>query len=189
LVQYIVYGISIFGLLAIAFAVAVKMTREDNKNKIRREKEAEAVAKIEPPRCVTCSELATDPFPLLERVERNWLSAKISAFFDLPLRYHRLVSSSGPLLCRSHAHTADAMMDHFIQVGVRGIYAEANKKIAIASAHFEMESLKKELAESLTEDQKKTLKKATTQPARSNVVPFGKTGTDNERASGSNEDG
>jgi hypothetical protein len=115
--------------------------------------------------CCACGEPATEPMPVLKR-DRGTVDV-LRKLYAAPPRYVRFVDKNAPLaLCQVHAHVADAKMDEFIFQRVRGIFAEANAKVAIEAASFERESLLKCLNDSLTDREKKALRK----PASGNVV-------------------
>jgi hypothetical protein len=78
-----------------------------------------------------------------------------------------------PVFCEAHAHVADAMMDQFI-FRIRSEYSALNAKVAADAAGFEQEALLKCVAESLTETQKRIMRKA---PTTIRVFAV-KTGTD-----------
>lgn len=117
------------------------------------------------PRCF-CGEDATEPMPLLKRGRGTF--DFLRRLYAAPPRYVRSIDSRRqPELCRIHAHVADAKMDEFIFMRVRGIFAEANSKVATEAASFERESLLKYLNDSLTDREKKVLRTNT-----NNVVPL-----------------
>jgi hypothetical protein len=84
-----------------------------------------------------------------------------------------------PVFCEAHAHVADAMMDKFI-FQVRSRFSNLNAEIASDAAGFEQETLIRAVADSLTESQKRAVRKP---EAVLRVLPA-KTGTD-DRTEGS----
>jgi hypothetical protein len=117
------------------------------------------------PRCV-CGEIATHTAPNLVRSRTGFLRS----FFAMPPSYKRKVKDAdswlGPDItkddlkfCETHAHVADAMLDRFIYHEVRDIQAETNEKIAVRAAAFEQEGLVEAIRESLTDKQKRSVRK------------------------------
>lgn len=152
------------------------LVSKKEKDRLNREKaeaeEAQRLAYEAAPKCI-CGELATESLPMLKRSRgainffREW--------FAMPPHYRRVVDKEAPLaLCRSHAHVADAMLDHFIH-SVRASFCETYSGVAIKAAGFEQEKLMAQLNESLTEAQKRASRKVVA-PLR--VLP--KTGTDSD---------
>lgn len=124
----------------------------------------------EAPRCV-CGRQATTRGPKIERGRGayDWLRE----LFALPPRYKRVVPITGPLtVCDSHAHVADSLVEEFIHVRVRGMLTKAYREIATEAAAFEQEMLAKLLAESLTDEQKRELKREAARKNNTNVVPM-----------------
>lgn len=112
------------------------------------------------PRCI-CGEVATEPMPVLHRSRGQW--DWLRRYFASPPMYNRTVDDSwGPkVLCRVHAHVADAKMDEFIYGKVRSILASANAQIATEAAAFEKETLLKSLSDSLTIKERAVVRKTT----------------------------
>jgi hypothetical protein len=111
------------------------------------------------PRCL-CGEPATEPMPVLRR-DRGTFDF-LRKLFAAPPRYVRYVDkNAAPALCAVHAHVADAKMDEFIFQRVRAVFAVANATVAIEAAGFERESLAKHLEGSLTDRERKSLRKTT----------------------------
>lgn len=105
-------------------------------------------------KCV-CGELATQPMPRLSR--SRGASNYIREWFAMPPRYRRVVDPlAPPMLCASHAHVADAALDHFVHHRVRAVLSEAAARVAVEAAGFEQEGLLQRVAESMTERQKRT---------------------------------
>jgi hypothetical protein len=135
------------------------------------EDDAQRAAYEASPKCV-CGELAVEPMPTLSR--SRGASNYIREWFAMPPRYRRVVSPIAPAsLCASHAHVADAMLDHFIHHRVRAVISEASAKVAVEAAGFEQEVLLQKIRDSLTDRQKRTTRSSMT-PVR--VLPH--TGTD-----------
>lgn len=110
------------------------------------------------PPCLACGDGASEPLPSIERSRgaRDWFRE----LFAMPPRYRRVIRSlDGNLLCRSHAHVADAMVDEFLHNRVRGAFTSAYTRVAVEAAGFEKEFLAKQLSESLTETQQKEQKR------------------------------
>jgi hypothetical protein len=129
------------------------------------------------PKCV-CGEVARYPAPVLKRDRGAW--DWLRNYFAAPPRYKRAVDMMlAPVFCESHVHVADAMMDQFI-FRVRSEYSALNGKIAADAAGFEQEALLKCVSESLTENQKRAVRKA---PTQLRVLPM-KTGTDDVPSDG-----
>lgn len=114
-------------------------------------------------RCV-CGEPATEPMPYIEREREDDTAASVFFMrhhdrnvYAAPPRLRRTVDlTKPPALCRVHAHVADAKIDEFLYVRVRGLLAEANAKIAIEAASFEKEVLLEALKSSLTKTERAT---------------------------------
>jgi hypothetical protein len=117
--------------------------------------EADDVARAELdalPKCL-CGAAATDPLPVLKRDRGAW--DWLRTIFAAPPRYKRIIDAMGtPAVCRTHAHVADAKLDEFV-FRMRSAYAELNAKLAIEAAAFEQEGLARQLAESLTAEQRR----------------------------------
>jgi len=129
------------------------------------------------PKCV-CGELARFPAPVLQRDRGAW--DWLRNYFAAPPRYKRVVDMMmPPVFCAAHAHVADAMMDQFI-FRIRGEFSNMNAKVASDSAGFEQEALLKQVADSLTENQKRAVRKT---PSPIRVLPM-KTGTDDAISDG-----
>ena len=127
------------------------------------------------PRCI-CGDVAMYPPPVLRR-SRGALDL-LRSVYGAPPRYKREVDMMRPpIYCSSHVHVADAMMDAFI-FGIRSDYSQLNARIATQAAGFEQEALRKQLAESLTDDQKRASRKPSS-VAIVRVLPA-RTGTDDE---------
>ena len=123
------------------------------------------------PKCV-CGELATECMPQLRR-SRGALDL-LREWFAMPPRYRRVVETGGALcLCSSHAHVADALLDHFIHARIRAAFTKAYSEVAIDVAGFEQERLMVQLSESLTDNQKRATRKSV---STLRVLP--KTGTE-----------
>lgn len=106
------------------------------------------------PKCI-CGELATQPMPILSR--SRGASNYLREWFALPPRYRRVVDHlAQPMLCASHAHVADAVLDHFVHHRVRAVLSEAHAKVAVEAAGFETEGLLQRIADGLTDRQKRT---------------------------------
>lgn len=117
------------------------------------------------PKCV-CGEIARYPAPVLKRDRGAW--DWLRSYFAAPPRYKREVDLMlTPVFCAAHVHVADALMDQFI-FRIRGEYSTLNAKIAADAAGFEQEALLKCVAESLTDLQKRAVRKA---PATIRVLP------------------
>ncbi len=100
--------------------------------------------------CVVCGLPATQVMPKIERGRGAW--SWFRELFALPPQYKRTVPAfRPPTLCDSHAHVADAHVEEFIHVRVRGKLTEAYREIAKEAAVFEQETLAKLLTESLTD--------------------------------------
>lgn len=139
--------------------------------------EAERAAFEALPKCV-CGELARFPAPILQRDRGAW--DWLRNYFAAPPRYKRVVDmQAAPVFCAAHAHVADAMLDQFV-FRIRGELSSLNAKIAADSAGFEQEALLKQVADSLTDNQKRATRKA---PATIRVLPQ-KTGTDDSVSDG-----
>lgn len=115
------------------------------------------------PTCM-CGEPATKPMPRIKRSRGGY--DLLRQFFAAPPRYKR-VETLGKFgvkeLCDVHAHVADAKIDEFLYVRIRGILSETNARLAVETAAFEKEGLVKALQEALTEKEKRM--------ARQLVVP------------------
>ena len=167
------YGLGFLGLIVIM--LIAKVWRERTKKPTKQEVViAEEVARAEYdslPKCV-CGELAKYPAPILKRDRGAW--DWLRTHFAAPPRYKRVTDlMQPPVLCSSHAHVADALMDQFI-FRIRSGYSEMNAKVAAEAAGFEQEALIKCVGDSLTEMQKRATRKTT---ATIRVLPM-KTGTD-----------
>lgn len=126
------------------------------------------------PKCI-CGEQATQPMPILNR--SRGASNYVREWFAMPPRYRRVVNPMGlPMLCASHAHVADAVLDHFIHNRVRAVLSEASARVAVEAAGFEQEGLLQKIADGLTDRQKRTTR-GSMSPVR--VLP--RTGTETDR--------
>lgn len=126
------------------------------------------------PKCLVCDETPTEPAPQIKRSRGayDW----VRELFASTPRYTRIVDRTQPwVLCKSHAHVADSMVEHFIHAQVRAAQTEMNQRIAVATAAFEQEGLEEMLRGSLTDGQKKR-KSGAVAPLR--VLP--RTGTDSD---------
>jgi hypothetical protein len=121
------------------------------------------------PRC-PCGALATHPLPKLVRQRESWLQK----FYAMAPQYRRVVPLGYVLIpifekeiqpklevCETHAHVADSMMDNFIYQDIRAEQAKINEAVAIKSAAFEQEALLKKITESMTDQQKRAVRKVT----------------------------
>jgi hypothetical protein len=115
------------------------------------------------PKCV-CGEIATDPAPGLKRGRGAW--DWLRNLYGAPPRYTREVDyMRPPVFCRAHVHVADALLDKFV-FGIRSRYSGLNAEIAGEAAGFEQEHLAKQVADSLTEKQKRDQKRSAPGPLR-----------------------
>lgn len=132
------------------------------------------------PRCVVCGKTATEQMPYLRRGRGIFsLFTFIRQLFAAPPLIRRHIDTKmQPELCRVHAHVADARMDEFLHVRVRGILATANAQIAAEAAGFEREGMLKYLNDSLTDSEKKSMRKTPT----NNVVSLVANGDNRESA-------
>ena len=129
------------------------------------------------PKCV-CGAVATRPAPILRRTRGAYDFFR--NYFAVAPRYKRIIDPmQSPEYCEQHAHTADAKLDQFI-FAVRSKYAALNAEISAEAAAFEQESLRNYVAESLTDLQKKFLRK----PVNTLRVLPPKTGTDDATSEG-----
>jgi hypothetical protein len=136
------------------------------------EEEAQRVVLQSVQKC-PCGEIATESMPQLKR--SRGAGDFLREWFAMPPRYRRVVTRDAPIVvCRSHAHVADAMLDHFIHSQVRSAFSRAHAEVAVAAASFEQERLLGQIGESLTEEQKRASKKLGPQTVLK-VLP--KTGT------------
>ena len=148
------------GLFVLCLTLALRTARQDRRTTVFvAEQPTEALrGRSEPgePTCGACGDPATHPAPSIERGRGSW--DWLREFLSMPPRYYRSVGGSSAL-CSSHAHVADALVEEFIHVRVRGAFASAYAAVAIDAAGFEKEALARRLSESLTEDQKRDAKK------------------------------
>lgn len=140
-------------LMSIAFVLWAVFRRRSTK--LITSSEAAPVARVpDVQRCI-CGEAATDPGPVLKRSRGDVLRS----YFGAPPRYKRAIDlMAPPKYCRSHAHLADVLMDRHIY-DLRAEQAATNASIAGKAANYEQEGLDRQIAESLTEDQKKASKR------------------------------
>lgn len=153
-----------FGLLsAVGLAAAVRSFLRREKAVVPPPTETSFVPPDIEERCF-CGEVATEPMPYIER-EREDDSAAANLLmrhhdrnvYAAPPRLRRTVDKNKPnVLCRVHAHVADAKIDEFLYGEVRAVLAAANAQIAIKAAGFERESLFEALKGSLTKTEKAT---------------------------------
>lgn len=166
------YGVAflVVGVLAILIRFIVKRFTGPTDVEIAAAEQAEYDAL---PKCV-CGEIARLPAPMLKRDRGAW--DWLRNYFAAPPRYKRVVDMMQPaVFCAAHAHVADAMMDQFI-FRIRSEYSNVNAKIAADAAGFEQEALLKQVADSLTDSQKRATRK-TPAPLRMLVA---RTGTDDD---------
>jgi hypothetical protein len=114
-------------------------------------------------RCTSgCGEPATEPSPSLTRSRDDYFRR----LYGAPPRYRRTIDRMGiPAYCRAHAHVADARLDKWI-FDERARATTSNSEAAGRAARVVAE-LPTQVAEELTDEQKKNAKKRT-----SNVVPL-----------------
>ena len=140
----------VLGILCFAFLLLLASRRSRRKAQTALSEPARAEQDRGVPRCV-CGEVATDPGPGLARSRSDILRS----YFGAPPRYKRSVDlMQVPTYCRSHAHLADVLLDRFIY-DLRAEQAATNASIAAKAANYEQEGLAKQIADSLTDDQKK----------------------------------
>jgi hypothetical protein len=166
------YGVAILivGAVAIVGFLIVKKFRGPSDAEVAAQEAAEYEAL---PKCV-CGEIARVPAPMLKRDRGAW--DWLRNYFAAPPRYKRVVDMMQPsVFCTAHAHVADAMMDQFI-FRIRSEYSSINAKIAADAAGFEQEALLRQVADSLTDSQKRATRKAPP-PLRMLSV---RTGTDDD---------
>jgi hypothetical protein len=172
------YGTGLLALAAIVFVVARIIWNQ--KSKLPKGVIPEEQAKLDyelVPKCV-CGAVATRPAPILRRTRGAY--DFLRNYFAVAPRYKRIIDPmQTPEYCEQHAHTADAKLDQFI-FAVRSKYAALNAEISAEAAAFEQESLRNYVAESLTDLQKKFLRK----PASTLRVLPPKTGTDDVASEG-----
>jgi hypothetical protein len=173
------YGL---GFLTVAVVVAlVARIIWNQKRKLPKGVTQEEQAKLDyelVPKCV-CGAVATRPAPILRRTRGAY--DFLRNYFAVAPRYKRVIDlMQAPEYCEQHAHTADAKLDQFI-FAVRSKYAALNAEISAEAAAFEQESLRNYVAESLTDLQKKFLRKPVSTTLR--VLPP-KTGTDDTTSEG-----
>lgn len=173
----LIAGVSII-FAAIIFAVSRALSRKRLPSAQETAAHEEAIRALNDalPRCV-CGEPATDPAPQLrwDRGAFDWLRS----IFAAPPRFKRIIDHMmPPTLCKHHARVADAMLDEWL-FKQRSRYSEINSKIAIEAATFEQESLLRQLSESLTDSQKRAMRKSSSPPLR---VVSPRTGTDDSPA-------
>lgn len=169
----LVLGVGI--LLVVVLVVIRRVVRKDRPptvQEIAAHEEAVRALNDAMPKCV-CGEQATEPAPHLRwnRGALDWLRTVFAA----PPRFKRLIDPmTPPTLCKHHARVADSLLDDWL-FRTRSRYSEMNAKVAIEAAAFEQEVLVKLLSESLTDSQKRAMRKSTTSPLR---VVNTRTGTD-----------
>jgi hypothetical protein len=165
-------------LIAVVFAVGLLVLRIRRSSPVDKLviEERQRVERESAERCV-CGEIATDPAPVLKRGRGAW--DWLRNLYGAPPRYTREVDHMRrPTFCRAHVHVADAMLDQFV-FGIRARYSELNADIAAKAAGFEQEHLQRQVADSLTEKQKRA-----TRPSALRMLPTAqKTGTEDEAAS------
>ena len=173
------YGLGVLGLIVIVFIVNLWRGRAKKPTKVEvslAEEMARAVYDSLP-KCV-CGEIARHPAPVLKRDRGAW--DWLRTHFAAPPRYKRATDAmQPPVLCASHAHVADALMDEFI-FRIRSEYSGLNARVAAQAAGFEQEALLKCVGDSLTELQKRATRRST---ATIRVLPM-KTGTDDAPSDG-----
>ena len=149
--------------VAVVFALTRKKKHEVHVSEMQTIMEYNADSYYEAQLCM-CGEVATKPMPRIARDRGGW--DLLRKFFAAPPRYKRVYKIGSRVqkeLCDIHAHVADAKIDEFLYMRIRGILSETNARIAVEAAAFEKEGLTKSLQESLTEKEKRM--------ARQLVVP------------------
>lgn len=160
-------GFAVFALAALLIVVRAILragSRPQTAAPLEREHAAEE------PRCLACSEPATDPSPAVARGR----GSQLRDLLTLPPRYRRVVpSEDAPLVyCRSHAHLADSKTTEFL-AEQHAALTRAYSQVAHRAAMFEQEELPRLMRESITENQKKEARRGA-----SSVVPLRRASTD-----------
>ena len=171
--QNIGVGIGLLAAVAVVFGALYKQLHRRTKSEIAITEEMQRAAYEALPKCV-CGDVAKFPAPVLQRSRGAW--DWLRSHFAAPPRYKRVVDlMQPPVFCSAHAHVADATMDQFI-FGIRSEYSKLNARVAADAAGFEQEALMRLVADSLTDLQKRTVRKLNVPTIR--VLPAAKTGTD-----------
>lgn len=151
---------SLIALLFVGVALAIiirKLLQDTRAEERERLKHSQEIAIVRSLLRCPCGAPATEGTPVLERGRGSVLRDLLS----MPPRYRRVTPVGAPLVwCRAHAHVADAVLAEFVAQEVRSRLAQAYADIAARVAMFETEGLSRRVVAQLSDEQRKSGKRA-----------------------------